>query len=102
MLKWFAINTEQNDCCRELLSAEGTTQGDSLSMAFYAISLVPLMSKLNEASEGVQCWLADEASCSGKVKATFHLTISMREQRAMGKIQRNHYHHGSCGSSLTL
>ena len=28
------------------------------------------------------------------LKATFHLTISMRWKRAMGKIQRNTYHHG--------
>ena len=34
-------------------------------------------------------------------KATFHLTISMRGQRATGKIQRNNYNHGNCGSSLT-
>ena len=36
-----------------------------------------------------------------RAKATFHLTISMRGQRATGKIQRNNYHHGSCGLSLT-
>ena len=35
------------------------------------------------------------------VKATFHFTISMRVQRAKGKIQRNNYHHGSCELSLT-
>ena len=35
------------------------------------------------------------------VRATFHLTISMRGQRATGNIQRNNYHHGSCGPSLT-
>ena len=35
------------------------------------------------------------------VKATFHLTISMRGKRATGKIQRNNYRHGSCGPSLT-
>ena len=35
------------------------------------------------------------------IKATFHLTISVRGQRATGKIQRNNYHHGSCGPSLT-
>ena len=34
------------------------------------------------------------------IKATFHLTISMRGQCATGKIQRNNYHHGSCGPSL--
>ena len=36
-----------------------------------------------------------------QIKATFHLTISMRGQRATGKIQRNNYRHGSCGPSLT-
>ena len=34
-------------------------------------------------------------------RATFHWTISMRGQRATGKIQRNNYHHGSWGPSLT-
>ena len=34
-------------------------------------------------------------------KATFHLTISVRGQRATGKIQRNNYHDGSCGPSST-
>ena len=34
-------------------------------------------------------------------KATFHLTIFVRGERATGKIQRNNCHHGSCGSSLT-
>ena len=34
------------------------------------------------------------------LKATFHLTISIRGQRATGKIQRNNYRHGSCGPSL--
>ena len=36
-----------------------------------------------------------------RMKATFHLTISMRGQRATRKIQKNNYHHGSCGPSLT-
>ena len=35
------------------------------------------------------------------LKATFHLTISVRGQRVTGRIQRNNYHHGSCGTSLT-
>ena len=33
-------------------------------------------------------------------KANFHLTISMRGQRATGKIQGNNYHHESCGPFL--
>ena len=38
---------------------------------------------------------------SRPVKATFHVTISICEQRATGKIQRNNYHCGSCRPSLT-
>ena len=34
------------------------------------------------------------------LEATFHVTISMRAQRATGKIQSNNYHHGSCGFSF--
>ena len=41
------------------------------------------------------------ADKSHRVRATFHLTIFMREQRATSKIQRNNYRHGSCGLSLT-
>ena len=42
----------------------------------------------------------DHCDCC-HLKATFHLTISIRGQRASGKIQRNNYHHGSCGTFLT-
>ena len=35
------------------------------------------------------------------IKATSHLTISMRGHRATGKIKRDNYHPGSCGPSLT-
>ena len=43
----------------------------------------------------------DPVSCERSLKATFYLTVSMRGQCATGKIQRNNYHHGSCGPSLT-
>ena len=40
--------------------------------------------------------------CDGcHLKATFHLMLSICSQRATGKIQRNNYHHGSCGPFLT-
>ena len=35
------------------------------------------------------------------LKTTFHLTISLLEQRETGEIQRNNYHHESCRPSLT-
>ena len=34
----------------ELISAEGTTQGDPLSMSLYAISLQPLITRLHVSS----------------------------------------------------
>ena len=50
---------------------------------------------------GVKCQGGITPFFSSSLKATFHLTISMRGQRAAGKIQRNSYHHGTCGPSLT-
>ena len=50
-------------------------------------------------SENCIAITGEKKNCSCSLKATFHLTISMRGQRATGKIQRNNYHHGSCGSS---
>ena len=35
------------------------------------------------------------------IRATSHLTIYMSGQRETGKVERNNYHHGNCGQSLT-
>ena len=43
-------------CGKEIASAEGTTQGDPLAMTFYAISTLPLITSLQEASTAKQCW----------------------------------------------
>ena len=45
-------------------SQEGTTQGDPLAMAFYALSTLPLIEKLPSTT---QVWYADDASASGTV-----------------------------------
>ena len=51
---------------------------------------------------GELCKFLEQTFCPlSIVKATFHSAISMRGQRATGKIQRNNYHHGSCRPSLT-
>ena len=50
---------------QELKSSEGTTQGDPLSMAIYAISLQPLITSLHVTSFTKQCWFADDASGAG-------------------------------------
>ena len=50
---------------QELKSSEGTTQGDPLSMAIYAISLQPLITSLHNTSSTKQCWFADDAIGAG-------------------------------------
>ena len=53
----------------ELKSAEVTTQGDSLAVAIYAISLQPLITRLGFSCDARQCWYADDASGSGSLEA---------------------------------
>ena len=52
---------------QEILSAEGTTQGDPLAMALYALSIQPLITSLQGACKIKQCWFADDASGAGPV-----------------------------------
>jgi len=46
-----------------LLSEEGTTQGDPLAMAMYALSTTPLIHRL--AGSATQVWFADDAAAGG-------------------------------------
>ena len=50
----------------KLLSQEGTTQGDPLAMAIYAISLQPLVKCLNK-QKVKQVWFADDSAAGGKL-----------------------------------
>ena len=50
---------------QEILSAEGTTQGDLLAMALNTLSVQPLITSLQAASTVKQCWFADDASGAG-------------------------------------
>ena len=49
-----------------LLSQEGTTQGDPLAMAMYAIAITPLINHLEDESVK-QIWYADDATACGKI-----------------------------------
>ena len=49
-----------------LLSQEGTTQGDPLAMAMYAIATVPLIQQLRNPNVH-QIWYADDASATSKL-----------------------------------
>ena len=67
-LKTILVNCYQSPVCPfasgggEILSKEGTTQGDPLSMAMFALSMVPLIKKLKEKCElTMQVWFADDA-----------------------------------------
>ena len=51
----------------EITSREGTTQGDNLAMAFYAVSIKPLIDRL-KAHLCRQPWFADEAASIGKLQ----------------------------------
>ena len=71
MIAVYAINTYREPARlfitggKEILSAEGTTQGDPLAMALYALSVQPLITGLQAASTVKQCWFADDASGAG-------------------------------------
>lgn len=54
----------------EMVSQEGTTQGDPLAMAFYGLSTLPLQNELRFGEPEVkQVWLADDATGAGKLRS---------------------------------
>jgi hypothetical protein len=48
-------------------SKEGTTQGDPLAMAMYAIATLPLIHQLDQVTAIEQIWYADDSSAAGSV-----------------------------------
>ena len=51
----------------EILSMEGTTQGDNLAMAFYACSVIPMIQRTRESSSAKSIWYADDGAGGGKL-----------------------------------
>lgn len=63
----------------EIASMEGTTQGDPLAMAMYALAIAPLINHLKEKTPNAkQVWFADDSNAMGRLKALndwwLHLT----------------------------
>ncbi len=54
----------------EIESTEGTTQGDPLAMAMYALAVTPLIHRLREETpDAKQVWFADDATGAGRLRA---------------------------------
>ena len=52
----------------ELASTEGTTQGDPIAMAIYALAVTPLINSLcHHQSDVSQTWFADDATAAGQL-----------------------------------
>ena len=50
-----------------LLSKEGVTQCDPLSMMMYAVALLSLICSLEDSHQWIQNWYADDSSCIGEL-----------------------------------
>ena len=50
-----------------LLSREGVTQGDPLSMMFYFVATLPLVRALKGNGRWFQSWYADDSVCAGSL-----------------------------------
>ena len=54
---------------KEIISQEGTKQGDNLAMAFYALSTLLMQNQLRNIPDVNQVWLADDATGAGKISS---------------------------------
>ena len=62
-------------------SLEGTTQGDPLAMAIYALATLPLINRAKlSAGNATQCWFADDAGAGGKLQDLFNWWCVLAEK----------------------
>ena len=64
----------------EITSSKGTTQGDPLDMAMYALAVKPLIAKIQSDVPSVrQVWYADDATGAGSCKDLRNFWESMQK-----------------------
>ena len=63
-----------------LYSREGTTQGDPLSMAFYALATVPLIQACRVDQLHGEVWFADDATGAGKIVSLHRWWCKLNEK----------------------
>ena len=68
-----------NGCPDPLYSREGVTQGDPLSMCFYAVTVLPLIRKLKSA-ERTQTWFADDSACVGSSESVKDWFLELKSE----------------------
>ena len=49
-------------------SGEGTTQGDPMAMAMYAIGITPLIQRMGHINSTRQVWYVDDSTASGSLQ----------------------------------
>ena len=80
LINLYRTNTELFVDGESILSQEGTTQGDPLAMAMYALGILPLISAVSTAG-ATQTWYADDATAGGHLT---HLRKWWDQLRAKG------------------
>uniref|UniRef100_A0A146KS76 Uncharacterized protein n=1 Tax=Lygus hesperus TaxID=30085 RepID=A0A146KS76_LYGHE len=63
----------------EIISQEGTTQGDPLGMYMYAVGTLPLIRQLR-GDEWRQVWYADDSACAGRLIAVREWLSRLQEE----------------------
>ena len=64
----------------EILSREGTCQGDPLAMAIYAVAITPMIQHLSATCPAIkQCWYADDDGASGSLEKLHHYWMELNE-----------------------
>jgi hypothetical protein len=81
----FLLLQATEDTSVVILSREGVTQGDPLSMFLYSVAIMPLIRRCKRVDDWRQCWYADDSSAVARLtKLVEWLTLLMEEGPKFG------------------